>query len=93
MADEVLNLYYKSKTVSLIILAITAVVCSRMLFVFINDPEGPNPIIIAAVTLPVYLLSLLAYLFGPVKVLGIGRLLAVIGIQLILVIALYFFMR
>jgi len=93
MTGNAANLYYKSKTVSLIILAITAVIFSRMLFVFFNDLEGPNPIIIAAVTVPVYLLSLTVYLFTPVKITGIGRLLVVIGIQILLVAGVYFFMR
>ena len=87
------NLYFKSKRTSLIILAVTAVTCSRMLFVFFNDSEGPNLLIVTVLALVVYLLSTAAYLFGPFKMIGIRRLLVTICIQMLLVIGLYFCMN
>jgi len=87
------NLYFRSKKISLLILAITAIICSRMLFFFFNDPEGPNALIVGILTLIVYFLSLAIYVFGPFKINGIKRLLAVICIQVLLVAGLYFFMK
>jgi hypothetical protein len=75
------------------ILAVTAIICSRMLFVFLNDPEGPNLIIVAGLALAVYFLSLAAYIFSPFPINGIKRLSAVIGTQILLVIGFYFCMK
>ena len=93
MDNDVANLYFRSKKISLTILAVAAIICSRMLFFFFNDPEGPNLLIIAILALAVYFLSIVVYLFGPSKIKGIQRLSAVIGIQLLTVIILYFCMR
>jgi hypothetical protein len=75
------------------ILAATAIICSRVLFFFFNDPEGPNLLIVAGLALPVYFLSSAAYIFSPSKISGIKRLSAAICIQILLVIALYFCMK
>ena len=93
MDNHTANLYFKSKRISLIILAATSFICSRMLFVFFHDQEGPNLLIVGVLALVVYLLSLAAYLFGPSKVMGIQRLLATMGIQILLLIVLYFLMK
>jgi len=87
------NLYFKSKKVSLIMLAVTAMMCSRMLFFFFNDPEGPNLLIVTAFALVVFCLSSSAYVFGPFKMKGIKRLSAVVCIQILSVIGLYFCMK
>ena len=47
------------------ILAVTAIVCSRIIFVFINDPEGPNFLVVFGVALIIYFLSLAFYIFNP----------------------------
>lgn len=91
--DNAAGLYFKSKKVSLIILAVTAIICSRMLFIFFNDPEGPNALIVGVLTLAVYFFSVAIYLLGPFKIKGINRLSVVIGIQILLVIGLYFYMK
>jgi hypothetical protein len=93
MNNNIASLYFKSKKISLIILAVTAVICSRILFFFFNDPEGPNLLIVAGLALAVYFLSVAIYLFGPSQIKGINRLSAVIGIQILLVLGLYFFMK
>lgn len=93
MGNSIENLYFKSKTISLVILAATAVVCVRMLFVLFNDPEGPNLLIITVLTLAVYGLSIAAYLFGSSAINGIKRLSAVVCMQILLVAVLYFFMK
>ena len=93
MGNSIENLYFKSKTISLVILAVTAIICSRTLFALFNDPEGPNLLIVTVLTLVVYGLSLAAYLFGPFAINGIKRLSAVICMQILLVAGLYFFMK
>ena len=93
MNSNTANLYFKSKTISLLLLAATAVVCSRLLFFFFNDPEGPNLVVVAGFAAAVWLLSSAVYLLGPFNITGIKRLSAVIGIQVLAVIALYFCMR
>ena len=93
MENQITNLYFKSKKISLLLLAATAIVCSRALFIFFNDSEGPNLLIVTVFALAVYLLSVAAYLFGPTKIKGVERLLAGIIIQILLVIGLYFCMK
>ncbi len=93
MGDNNVNIYFKSKTISAIILAVTAIICSRMLFFFFNDPEGPNFLIVTVLALVMYLLSFAAYVFIPLKMKGINRLSAAICLQLLLVITLYFCMK
>ncbi|WP_214653035.1 hypothetical protein [Mucilaginibacter segetis] len=77
----------------MILLAVTALICSRLLFVFFHDPEGPNLLIVAVMALAIYLPTAAAYLFGPNRIKGWGRIGAVIGGQLLLVTVLYFFMK
>lgn len=91
--NKVAGLYYRSKSTSLIILAITAMLCSRSLFFFFTDAEGPNLLIVIVLALVIYLISCAMYVFGPVKIAGIKRLLAAIVLQIILVVILYFCMR
>lgn len=93
MGNNTTNPYFKSKKISLIMLAATAIICSRMLFFFFNDPEGPNLLIVAGLALVVYFLSSAVYIFGPSKIKGIERLSAVICIQILSVVGLYFCMK
>lgn len=51
-----------SKTTSLIISAITALLTSRAMFAFIDDPEGPNLLIVTVLALIIYFASLSAHL-------------------------------
>jgi hypothetical protein len=57
-------MYFKSKKVTLIILAITAMLCSRAMFVFIDDPEGPNLLVVTVLASIIYFLSLSSYLLA-----------------------------
>ncbi|MES2427998.1 MAG: hypothetical protein V4560_13545 [Bacteroidota bacterium] len=93
MDNNIASLYFKSKKISFIILAVTAIICSRTLFFFFNDPEGPNLLIVGVLTLAVYIFSIAIYLFSPSQIKGINRLSAVIGIQVLLVAGLYFYMK
>ncbi len=94
-------MYYKSKKISLIILGITALVCSRVMFFFFNDPEGPNLLVVTVMAAIIYFLSLAIYLFNPkVKSIfqclsfsslaGLKRLFTMIFIQIIIVTTFYF---
>jgi len=93
MVSNNTDLYFRSKRTSLIILAVTAIICSRILFVLFNDPEGPNLLIVTVFALAVYLSSLAVYIYGPFKINGVKRLSAVICIQILAVISLYFCIR
>ena len=93
MGNNIADLYFKSKKISLMVLAATAIICSRMLFFVFNDPEGPNLLIVAGLALAVYLLSSVVYIFSPSKINGIKRLSAVICIQILSVIGIYFCMK
>lgn len=53
-----------SKKTSLILLAIIALLGSRAMFFFIDDPEGPNLLIVTVTALVVYSLSLVAFRSG-----------------------------
>ena len=86
-------MYFNSKKISLLMLGATAIICSRMLFFFFNDPEGPNLLIVAAFAMAVYFLSLAAYVLSPSKIKGLKRLSLVICIQILSVIGIYFCMK
>jgi hypothetical protein len=75
------------KKTSLLILAITAIACSSVMFLFFNDPEGPNLLVVTGAAAIVYLLSLAVYLYYSKK------LLLVIFIQILIVTGLYFLLR
>src|SRR3569833_555496 len=49
------------KTWSLVILLLTAFVCSRSIFAVINDPEGPNLLVVTVMAAVIYLMSAAAY--------------------------------
>lgn len=82
-------MYFKSKKISLLVLAATSLVCSRTLFALFNDPEGPNLLIVTVLALIVYVSSLTVYLFN-LPITGLKRLLLAILIQVLLVTGLYF---
>jgi hypothetical protein len=66
-------------------------VCSRALFAFFNDPEGPNLLIIIVLAAIIYFLSLAFYLYClPKRQAGLKKLLFAILIQILLVIGLFF---
>ena len=83
---------FKSKKIPLLILGATALVCSRLLFVFFNDPEGPNLLVVLVTAVIVYVPSLAVYVYAP-STADQKKLLLAIFIQILLVAALYFFLR
>ncbi len=86
-------MYFKSKNISLIILGITAIVCSRALFMFFNDPEGPNLLVVIGMAGIIYFVSLALYAskMSFVSLVGLKRLLLAILVQVIITAGLYFF--
>lgn len=96
-SNIIADMYFKSKKASLLILGITSIICSRVMFLFFNDPEGPNLLVVIGMAAIVYSLSLAVYLFNPSKrylpflsFTGLKRLLLVILIQIIIVTGFYF---
>ncbi len=77
-----------SKKTSLVLLGVTALICSRFLFFFFKDPEGPNLLIVVALAAGLYVLSLLVY----VTSLSVSKkfLLAVL-IQILLATSIFFY--
>ncbi len=87
-------MYLKSKKISLLILGITSLICSRAMFAFFNDPEGPNLLIVIVLAVIVYALSLAIYFFFPlIKQDGFKKVLLAIFAQIIIVTSLYFLLR
>lgn len=74
-----------NKKISLIILAITSLMCSRAMFMFFNDPEGPNLLIVVVTAAIVYLLSLAFYVRT-----GFKKLAATILLQILIVVCGFF---
>gem|GEM_PF-2239925 len=91
-SNIIMFMYFKSKKTPLLILGVTSIVCSRVFFLFINDPEGPNLLVVMEMAVVVYVLSLAVYLFSP-SVKDLKRLLLVIFIQIIIVTGFYFFLK
>jgi hypothetical protein len=87
------NMNFKSKKTTLVILGVTAILCSRTLFFFFNDPEGPNLLIVGGLAIAICFLSFAAYVFVPSKIKGLKKLSLVVCVQMLAVIGLYFFMK
>lgn len=81
-------MYFKSKRITLIILAVTATLCSRAMFLFINDTEGPNLLVVTVLASVIFFLSLISYLFK-LELTGAQRLLLVVFIQILITVAIF----
>lgn len=88
-------MYFKSKKVSLLILGVTALVCSRTMLVSLDDPEGPNLLIVTVMGAVVYFSSLAVYLRNSllVPLTGLTRLLFTILVQVAIVTGLFFLLN
>ena len=76
-----------SAKTSLLLLVITAFVCSRALFFFFQDPEGPNLLIVTVLALILYSASFIAWRFIPAT--ASKKILFAICAQLLIVTGLY----
>ncbi len=81
-------MYFISKKISLLILGITSIACSRTMFVSFGDPEGPNLLIVVVLAGILYCISLSVYALS-YPTTGLKKLLLAILIQMILVTVLF----
>ena len=79
---------FDSKKTSLLLLVITAFTCSRTLFFFFHDPEGPNLLIVTVLALLLYGASFIVWKFIPATTAG-KKILSAICTQLLIVTGLY----
>lgn len=82
-------MHIKQKTILFIILFITSLIFSKILFFTFNDIEGPNLLIILITTFVIYFLSLASYLFNLFE---IEKFLFSVLIQITISIFLYYLM-
>jgi len=68
---------------TLLVLAVTALACSRAMFAFFDDPEGPNLLVVVVMASVIYVISLAGYLskFFP-SLTGIQRSSVAVFIQM-----------
>ena len=72
----------------LLLMLLTAFVCSRTCFFFIDDPEGPNLLIVTVLALILFGASFVAWKFIPATATSTKLILA-IGAQLVIATGLY----
>lgn len=82
----------KAKNTQLIILGVTALICSRTMLVLFNDPEGPNLVVVIGMAIILYSLSFTLYVPKP-RTAGTKKLICAILIQILAATTLYFFLR
>jgi hypothetical protein len=82
------------KNWSLVILLITAFACSRIIFALINDPEGPNLLVVSVMAAVLFLISAAIYLskFYP-SLTGFKRSSAAVVVQIVVAICFYLGLR
>lgn len=68
----------------------TSVVCTRTMFLFFHDAEGPNLLIVALFSLVIFLLSLVPYMCTMTL---IKKFLVAMSIQILLVLSFFFFLH
>lgn len=79
---------------SLLVLAITALACSRMVFALFHDPKGPNLLVVTLLAALIYLISRATYLSNTWPSLtGLRRSAAAICIQICVAAAFYVGLR
>ncbi len=54
-------MHFKPKKVPLLILAIVSLVCSRGFFFWVNDPEGPNLVVVLGLAAIIFIAGLALY--------------------------------
>jgi hypothetical protein len=81
-------MHIDSKNTSLLLLVITAFVCSGTLFRLFDDPEGPNLLVVTVLALLLYGASFIAWEFTPATTAS-KKLLSGVGTQLLIVTGLY----
>jgi hypothetical protein len=83
-------MYSPSKTVTLVTLGLTAIFLSRALFVFFDDPEGPNLLVVLVTAAGIYGLTYAAYRWYPASFpIGAKKLALLVVLQFVIVGCLY----
>lgn len=82
----------KTAKMHILVLGIVSLACSRTWFAFIDDPEGPNLLIVVALAAMLFGLSLGAYRFAPLSY-GLKKLAAAILVQVVAAGILYLFLK
>ena len=78
----------------MLILAITAIACSKVVFVFFHDTEGPNILVTIGLAAIIYSISLAVFLSNLfLTVVGFKRISFTIVIQIFISIGIYFGMQ
>lgn len=80
-----------SKKISLFILLVTSLVASRSIFSFIDDPEGPNLLIVVVLAAILFSLSLTVYRFSRATNTHLKKLILAVLVQVALVIGAYLY--
>lgn len=82
----------KSKNIQPVILGVMSVICSRTMFVFIDDPEGPNLLVVTVLAIVVYFLSLGVSLLIPASAVSVHlkKVVFSIAVPIVVVTGLYF---
>ena len=52
-----------TKNISLLVLGVASITLSRIFFLFVNDPEGPNLLVVTGLAAIIFVLSLAIYAF------------------------------
>lgn len=88
------NMFLKSKKIQFLLLGITSILCSRTLFFFFDDPEGPNLLIVVGTAAIIYGASFVVYRYSPSFMLGEGSksFLYTAGIQMLVAGGLFLFL-
>ena len=92
MTTTSIKMYSKPKKSSLLILGITSLVFSRIVFFLFNDPEGPNPVVITGLAAILWSLSLLTYFLKSPSA-TLNWLLLAITVQIIIAACLWSLLR
>jgi O-antigen/teichoic acid export membrane protein len=85
-------MHYKSSKKPLLILGLGAIVFSRILFIFFDDPEGTNLLVTTVMALIVYFLSLPVYVLNRSSS-SFKKLLLAILVQIVIVTGLFFWLN
>ena len=51
------------KTIPLVILGVLSIIVSRAVFLFVNDPEGPNLVVVIGLAAGIYAVTVPLYFF------------------------------
>ena len=93
LSNIITNMNFNSKKTLLVILGLTSIICSRAMFFFFDDPEGPNLLVVIVMAAIIYALSLLSYryCFSTIQD-GLKKLLLTVFVQVIVTVGFYFFL-